>query len=167
MSSAYQPQTGGLTERAIQTVEQMLRGVVNAGHTDWDKHLDMVGFAYHNSSQASNGHSPFYLHYGEQPYTPIQMALDSHAATKVPWTLDFLSKLQAAVERGSLITLAAQERQKRNADQHRREEKLYVGEKVWLSTEHMRMSEGQAGKLSKRWIGPNPIKVLFHLLRTD
>ena len=66
-----------------------------AGHTDWDKHLDMVGFAYHNSSQASNGHSPFYLHYGEQPYTPIQMALDSHAAKKVPWTLDFLSKLQA------------------------------------------------------------------------
>ena len=29
MSSAYQPQTGGLTERAIQTVEQMLRGEVN------------------------------------------------------------------------------------------------------------------------------------------
>ena len=55
-------------------------------------------------------------------------------------------------------TLAAQERQKRYADQHRREEKLCVGEKVWLSTEHLRMSEGQARKLSKRWIGPYPIE---------
>ena len=30
MSSAYHPQTDGLTKRANQTVEQMLRGVVNA-----------------------------------------------------------------------------------------------------------------------------------------
>ena len=62
----------------------MLRGVVNADHTDWDEHLDMVEFAYNNSSQASMGHSLFYLNYGEHPNTPIQMALESHAAKKVP-----------------------------------------------------------------------------------
>ena len=72
MSSAYHPQTVGLTERANQTFEQMLRGVVNADHTDWDEHLDMVEFAYNNSSQASTGHSTFYLNYGEHPNTQFR-----------------------------------------------------------------------------------------------
>ena len=54
--SACHPQTDGLIERASQTVEQMLRGVVDANHTEWDEHLDLVEFAYKNSSQASTGH---------------------------------------------------------------------------------------------------------------
>ena len=60
----YQPQTDALTERANQTVEQMLRAVVNADPTDWGKHLDMGEFDCNNSSQASSGLSLLYLNYG-------------------------------------------------------------------------------------------------------
>ena len=157
MSTAHHPQTDGLTERANQTIEMMLRAFVNADHTDWDQHLDMVEFAYNNSAQASSGHSPFFLNFGEHPNTPIKLALESNAAKKVPATLDFLGKIDKAMSSAKEKTLAAQARQKRFADEHRREANFFIGQKVWLSTENLRMIDGQARKLSKRWAGPWPV----------
>ena len=125
VSSASHPQTSGLTERVKQTIEQILRGVVNADHTDWDEHLDTVKYAYNNFSQASTGHLPAYLNYGEHPNTPIQTTLESYAEKKVSWTV-FL--VQNAIERAKFNTLAAQrccqQRQKRSVDQHSRESEV-------------------------------------------
>ena len=154
MSTAFHPQTDGLTERANQTVEQMLRAFVNADHTDWDEHLDLVEFAYNNSLQASSGHTPFFLNSGTHPNTPLKIAAQSNAARKVPAAMDFLLDMGTAMDTAKANLLAAQQRQKRYADEHRRETDFKVGQKVNLSTQNLHLKEGQAKKLPRRFVGP-------------
>ncbi|GJY25539.1 putative reverse transcriptase domain-containing protein [Tanacetum coccineum] len=45
MSTAYHPQTGGQSERIIQTLEYMLCACVIDFRKGWDKHLPLVGDA--------------------------------------------------------------------------------------------------------------------------
>ena len=101
----------------------------------------------------STGHWPIYLDYGEHPRTPIQIPPGSHAAKKVPGTVNFLCELQIAFERAKMNSLAAQVRQKSDAPQHCKEENLCVAEEVWLSKKHLRIIAAQA-----RLIGPWPIE---------
>ena len=42
MSTAYHPQTDGASERAVQTVSQILRAMVRPDQTDWVAKLPMV-----------------------------------------------------------------------------------------------------------------------------
>ncbi|KAI5350312.1 hypothetical protein L3X38_003203 [Prunus dulcis] len=48
-SIAIHPQTGGQSERTIQTLEDMLRSCVLQMKDAWDSHLALVKFAYNNS----------------------------------------------------------------------------------------------------------------------
>ncbi|GJZ24974.1 putative reverse transcriptase domain-containing protein [Tanacetum coccineum] len=59
MSTAYQPQTDGQSERTIQTLEDMLRACVIDFGKDWDKHLPLVEFLYNNSYHTSIKAAPF------------------------------------------------------------------------------------------------------------
>lgn len=49
LSSAYQPQTNGQTERTNQTPEQNLRCFSSFGQDDWASLLPLAEFAYNNS----------------------------------------------------------------------------------------------------------------------
>ena len=73
MSSAYHPQTDGLTERMNRTVEQMLRNYVNDMQEDWDDHLAATEFAVNNTEQASTKATPFSLVHGRQAVTPVTL----------------------------------------------------------------------------------------------
>nr|GEZ61991.1 putative reverse transcriptase domain-containing protein [Tanacetum cinerariifolium] len=53
MSTAYHPQTDGQSERAIQTLKDMLRACVIDFRSSWDRHLPLVEFSYNNSYHAS------------------------------------------------------------------------------------------------------------------
>ncbi|GKE00237.1 putative reverse transcriptase domain-containing protein [Tanacetum coccineum] len=53
MSTTYQPETDGQSERTIQTLEDMLRACVIDFRKGWDKHLPLVEFSYNNSYHAS------------------------------------------------------------------------------------------------------------------
>ncbi|GJP85821.1 hypothetical protein CLOP_g15918 [Closterium sp. NIES-67] len=47
-SSAYHPETDGQTERANQTMEQVIRATCD-DVADWEQQLPPIGFAYHNA----------------------------------------------------------------------------------------------------------------------
>ena len=51
ITSAYHPQTNGLTERFNQTLQTALMKMVNEEQNDWDEHLPAVLFAYRTSQQ--------------------------------------------------------------------------------------------------------------------
>ncbi|GJT37888.1 putative reverse transcriptase domain-containing protein [Tanacetum coccineum] len=59
MSTAYHPETGGQSERTIQTLENMLRACVLDFGKNWDRHLPLVEFSYNNSYHTSIKAAPF------------------------------------------------------------------------------------------------------------
>ena len=73
MSSGFHPHTDGQTERANRSIEEMLRAFEGKRQNDWDGRLGMVEFAYNNSVHSSSGFTPFYLCYGHNPVSPVNL----------------------------------------------------------------------------------------------
>uniref|UniRef100_A0A6G5AC59 RNA-directed DNA polymerase n=1 Tax=Rhipicephalus microplus TaxID=6941 RepID=A0A6G5AC59_RHIMP len=74
-STAYHPQTNGLTERFNRTLGDMLRMYTSSDHTNWDAVLPFVTFAYNTATQATTGFPPFFLLYGREPSHPLDTIL--------------------------------------------------------------------------------------------
>ncbi|GKD30932.1 putative reverse transcriptase domain-containing protein, partial [Tanacetum coccineum] len=71
MSTAYHPQTGGQSERTIQTLEDMLRTCAIDFGKGWVNHLPLVEFSYNNSYHASIKAAPFEALYGQKCRSPV------------------------------------------------------------------------------------------------
>ena len=67
LSTAYHPQTDGLTERINSILEQYLRAYVNFDQDNWVDLLPLAEFAYNNSYQTSAKQTPFRIVYGTDP----------------------------------------------------------------------------------------------------
>ncbi len=62
MSTAYQPQTDGQTERTNRTSGDMLRNFAGREPSAWDAHLSAAEFALNNAvNRVITGRSPFFL----------------------------------------------------------------------------------------------------------
>ncbi|GKE89134.1 putative reverse transcriptase domain-containing protein [Tanacetum coccineum] len=71
MSTAYHLQTDGQCERAIQTLEDMLRACVMDFGKGWDRHLPLIEFSYNNCYHMSIKAAPFEALYGHKCRFPI------------------------------------------------------------------------------------------------
>ncbi|GJW41205.1 putative reverse transcriptase domain-containing protein [Tanacetum coccineum] len=74
MSTTYHPQTDSQSERAIQTLEDMLRACVLEFGGSWDVHLPLVEFSYNNSYHSSVRCASFEALYGRKCRSPIMWA---------------------------------------------------------------------------------------------
>jgi len=156
MSTATHLQTDGQTERANRTLEDMLRPYVSLRQNDWDKHLTPAEFAYNNSKQTSTGFTPFYLNYGRNPETPatLMAQFDINNGIANQAAADFIQQWQSDIALAKEHLAAAQQRQARLADAHRRKLVFKVGDKVLLSAEHLKVPGKKKAKLSPRYHGP-------------
>nr|GEX74512.1 reverse transcriptase domain-containing protein [Tanacetum cinerariifolium] len=75
MSTAYNPQMDGQSERTIQMLEDMLRGCVIDFGSSWDRHLSLVEFSYNNSYHASIKAAPYEALYRRKCRSPIKNRL--------------------------------------------------------------------------------------------
>ena len=82
LSTAFQPQTDGQTERQNSTMEAYLRAFVNFEQDDWARLLPMVEFAYNNAKNASTGTSPFELNSGFNPRVSFEEDVDPRSMSK-------------------------------------------------------------------------------------
>nr|GEV72734.1 hypothetical protein [Tanacetum cinerariifolium] len=71
MSTAYHPRADSLSERTIQTLEDMLRACVLDLRGSWDVHLSLVEFSYNNSYHSSVICAPLEEFYGRKCRSPI------------------------------------------------------------------------------------------------
>lgn len=67
MSTAFHPQTDGVTERANRSIAQVLRAVIKPDQSDWVEKLPLVEFALNSTVSSTTGFAPFELTGGYLP----------------------------------------------------------------------------------------------------
>lgn len=154
-TTAYHPQTDGLTERLNQTLVNILSKYVGSKHKDWDVYLPFALHAYRTAIQTSTKFSPHYLLYGREPVTPLDVALfPKPPETKsIPdYIKNLLDNLQEAKEIAHHNIEVAQSKQTSNYDSKRRMIEFQPGDKVriWIPSS----KKGQTPKLLCNWFGP-------------
>ncbi|GJX20569.1 putative reverse transcriptase domain-containing protein [Tanacetum coccineum] len=153
MSTAYQPETDGQSERTIQTFEDMLRACVIDFGMGWVKHFPLAEFSYNNSYHASIKAVHYEALYGRKCRSPVCWAKVGEAQ------LTGLKLIQETTEKIVLIKKrmqAAQNRQKNNADQKRKLMEFEVGDRVMLKVLPWKgvVRFDKRGKLNPRYVGP-------------
>ena len=154
MSTAFHPQTDGNTEKVNAVLQDMLRHYVSPAQNSWDTHLSAVEFAINNSYHESIQTTPFRLLYGQNPLTPPSLRIPK---VDNPRALKLTQTLSERVKRAKECLLAAQQRQKANADKKRRDVQLEEGQSVLLSTKNIRYRGPGTRKMMPKWIGPYTI----------
>lgn len=160
MSTARHAQTDGQSEREIQSLQVALRAFCNDHQDDWDEYLDMLELGFNSAVQASTGRSPHELLFGTKPRLPVDIALIPFLP-KNPAAIDRAARMRNAISFAKDRLLTAQERQSLNANHHRREVTLKVGDQVLLSTEGLELKRG-SNKLCSRFIGPFSITAVVN-----
>ena len=157
MSTTYHPQTDGQTENMNKTVENMLRSYVNHHLDDWDEYLISVEIAVNSAVQDSSGYSPYYLTYGQHINLPLSEAAkntEKTEQTQNETANEFAKRMELHVKEAQRNLLAEQERQRKQANKHRREVSYKVGDMVMLETKNL---SNYNSKLRPRYCGPFPI----------
>jgi Integrase zinc binding domain/Retroviral aspartyl protease/Chromo (CHRromatin Organisation MOdifier) domain len=153
MSTAYHPQTDGQTERSNRTLEEALRAYVNWRQTDWDVHLSAWEISINNARNSSTGFTPFYLNSGQEIRLPLDGAVP--VVGNNPVASERIRRLHQDLVMARDHIERAQKRQAHYADRHRRHVTFAVGDRVLLSTEHLRIvGVKRTPKLTFKYIGP-------------
>lgn len=152
-TTAYHPQTNGLTERLNKTITDMLSMYVAIDHKDWDNILPYVTFAYNTAIQESTGFTPFRLLYGRDVTTMLDvMLLPDNLA---PFHTDAATFAQRAEDARELAQRRIQCRQtldSRRYNLRHREVTYNPGDQVWVWTPVRQ--RGRSEKLLRRYFGP-------------
>jgi hypothetical protein len=154
MSSAFHPQTDGLTERYNRVLEEYLRSYVSATRDDWDEWLPMAQFAINNSKQESLKATPFFLNYGRHPRTPAALVTSSD----VPGAEEFAASMHEHIKKAKSALEAAQQRQKAIADGKTRVVEFNVGDEVVLNGRNLTLRTTGPNKLLPKYVGPFKIQ---------
>jgi hypothetical protein len=151
MSMAYHPQTDGSLERAIQTMVQVLRSVINDCQTNWVEQLPLVEFAMNSVNNESTGFGPFKTNYGWMPRIIRGVSFELER----PGIKQFIQEITNTLDKTFDRLLIQRTCQAIKANCHHREGQSFKeGDLMLLSTENLNMPKGRARKLCPRYIGP-------------
>lgn len=162
MSTAYHPQTDGLTERNNRTMQDVLRNVVDPTQNDWDQWLAIVELAVNNTWKEAVRNTPFVLNYGQEPRTPLHFELpmtkpvSNAELDSVPAAKRIHGSMAELWRRSRMAMEAAQDRAKQYYDAKHRDVQFNKGDDVLLSTKNIKLRTPRGGvpKLLPKWIGP-------------
>ncbi|UYV76491.1 hypothetical protein LAZ67_14000675 [Cordylochernes scorpioides] len=152
-TTAYHPQTNGLTERLNKTLVDMLSMYVDVDQKNWDSVLPFITFAYNTARQETTGFSPFFLVHGREaetmldalfPYQP-DYEEDEHIS-------HLMMDAEEARQLARLQTLKAQAIDKERYDSRHKPVYYDVGDLVWVFTPVRKV--GLSEKLLKKYFGP-------------
>jgi hypothetical protein len=135
------PQTDGPTEHANGVPEYTLRHFVGPYQSNWDKLLPAVEFVVNNSVHVSTGHTPFMLKHGQHPPAPLTVVLRGMN----PHIDRFRGRWSEQLQFARQCLLNAQQRQKAQADTHRRESpNLNPGDNILVHRADCSCARGRA-----------------------
>jgi hypothetical protein len=160
MSTSMHPQTDGQTERANRTLEEMLRGYVNAQLDDWDEHLTALEIAYNNTVQASTRQTPFMLDTGQHPNLPLDLLTPSKGKQTSATAEEFPQRMADNLSKAKEAIAKAQVRQQRSFNSRRRDTSFEEGDQVLVTSEAINPpgQDKKGAKLRPKQYGPYRIK---------
>ncbi|UYV67832.1 hypothetical protein LAZ67_5002180, partial [Cordylochernes scorpioides] len=151
-TTAYHPQTNGLTERLNKTIADMLSMYVDVNQKDWDRILPFVTFAYNTAKQESTGFTPFFFVHGREAETPLDVLFPK----LLPEDDDFIQTLGARAEEARKLarihSMRSQDSNKQRYDAHPRNIIYQPGDLVWIFIPVRKV--GYSEKLMRRYFGP-------------
>jgi transposase InsO family protein len=163
LSTAYHPQTDGQTENANQWIDQRLRPFVNHHQDNWSELIHVVDFAAAALPHDSTGMSSFLVELGFEPRMSFDWDRPAHTIDVSREILkarakarDKITEIQNAWEWCRKEMARAQERQRVQANKHRRIPDFEVGDMVWVSTKNWK-SDRPSRKLEYQQDGPYKI----------
>ena len=95
----------------------------------WDDYLHLAKFAYNNGYQASTKMSHFEVIYGRKCRTPVNWDSSVNQLMLGP---DLFMDMEHLVTKVQVNLKEAQDRQKRYADQKRKDKDFQIGDHVYL-----------------------------------
>lgn len=161
-TSAYHPQSNGLTERYNQTLTNSIVKYTNDEQDDWDDFIEPALLAYRTAEQSSTKQTPFFLAFGRKPTLLIEQSYPVGAAATTSSEQDQLDmRVAAAAKMVEIHTDAKEEiqqshkRQKKYFDRKRQGPTYKAGDKVYVNNPKRINRKGD--KLARRWRGPYEI----------
>jgi transposase InsO family protein len=151
LTTAYHPQTDGMTERFNATLEQIL-SVYTSDQKDWDQLLPLAVFAYNTAIHSTTRETPFNLIYGRNALLPLEVTLFPQPVTGcVPsdykhLLADRIASLQA---KGHLNILMTQKLMQQRFPPMSEAPKYEIGQNVWVL--HPHVPKGLSRKLYSPW----------------
>ncbi|GFW54888.1 transposon Tf2-11 polyprotein [Trichonephila clavipes] len=152
-TTAYHPQTNGLTERFNKTLADMLSMYVDVEQKNWDEILPFVTFAYNTAKQETTCFTPFYLLHGREAETTLDTMLpfcpndfDDSNITKIA------ARAEESRQLARVHTLRAQDKDRRRYDSKHQMVSYAPGDLVWVYTPVRKV--GLSEKLLRRYFGP-------------
>ena len=133
-----------------QTIRCLLHDIGNP--KDWEKTLPNVELVINSLPNQSTGFSPFYLNYGYEPVTPIQL-LRGGEEVKTKSIDSFVRRVKSDCELAKENLKRSVDLQAKYCNKNHKDIEFNVGELVLLSTRNLRMN-GIPEKLKKRFVGP-------------
>jgi RNase H-like domain found in reverse transcriptase/Integrase zinc binding domain/Chromo (CHRromatin Organisation MOdifier) domain len=142
LSTAFHPQTDGLSERTNQWIEQYLCPITT-NQNDWRKWLPMATVVHNNSRNSTTGFAPNELLIGWEP----PLAVEQRSESKNQTAEEYLSNIR----HNRLMAIHALNRTayKTNIPPNR----WTIGQMVWLKGRNLPLPYGTA-KLAPRHHGP-------------
>ena len=153
-STAYHPHTQGVVERMNFIVSQTIRCLLHdrGNPKDWEKTLPTVELVINSLPNQSTGFSPFYLNYGYEPVTPIQL-IRGNEEVRTESIGSFVRRITSDWKSARENLKRSVDLQAKYYDKKHRNVEFTEGELVLLSTRNLKM-KGIPGKLKKRFVGP-------------
>lgn len=160
MTTAYHPQTNGLTERFNKTLADMLSMYVDVEQRDWDTILPFVTFAYNTAKQDTTGFTPFFLVHGREAETTMDTLFPFQPDdVEADYVKQLITRTEEARQLARIRTLDAQDKDRTRYNAKHRPVTYKPGDLVWIFTPVRKV--GLSEKLLKRYFGP--YRVLRHL----
>lgn len=153
MSTAYHPQTDGLSERTNQTMENILRSMIGYGvDEDWASRLKEVEFCINTAKHSTTNASPYEVLYGMRPHLLGDlMAVPEDAFEKEDWIKgrEILRKEVSDAISDAATVMA------RHYDNTKADKSFTVGDYVLIKNRKALKIPGiGSNKISSRFFGP-------------
>ena len=154
-TTPYRPQGDGQTERANQTILNILQAFALEDPSRWDHYLPFATAAYNATRHDSTGQEPNVMVYGHRLQMPEDLMMPEdprvHEQPVEKHVQELVDRMRRSHELARVHLKKAASTQKKYYDRTTHLNKYEIGDAVWLK-KHRRTPE--AGKLTPRYMGP-------------